>query len=299
MKDNNDMLHGGKLKPDFYDSWALYFTKFIKAYQKEGIKIWGTTIQNEPMAKQIWESCIYTAEEETEFLKNHLGPTMVKEGLQNVKLIVWDHNRDLMYQRAQTYFNDPEAAKYAWGIGFHWYEGWSGGNSMYDNVRRVYEAFPGKNIFFTEGCNDTFDSSKYYNWSLGEKYGQSMINDFNNGMVGFTDWNVLLDETGGPNHVKNFCFAPIHADTRTGELIYTNAYYYIGHFSKFITPGAKRIVSSATRSQLLTTAFKNADGKTVVIVMNQGSVKTPYNLWVNGKAAQVTALPHSIATLIF
>lgn len=126
-----------------------------------------------------------------------------------------------------------------------------------------------------------------------------MINDFNNGMVGFTDWNVLLDETGGPNHVENFCFAPVHADTKSGKIIYTNAYYYIGHFSKFITPGAKRIISSASRSQLLTTAFKNPDGKIAVIVMNQGDIRTPYMLWVKGSAVQLTAHPHSIATLIF
>jgi len=299
MKDNNDMLHGGKLKPEFYHSWAMYFTKFIKAYEKEGIPVWGATVQNEPMAKQRWESCIYTAEEEKDFLKNHLGPMMVKEGLKNKKLIVWDHNRDLMYQRALTYFNDPEAAKYIWGIGFHWYEDWSGGTPMYDNVRRVNEAFPDKNIFFTEGCAESFDAARYNVWSLGEEYGRSMITDFNNGMVGFTDWNILLDETGGPNHVQNFCFAPVHGDTKTGKLIYTNAYYYIGHFSKFINPGAKRIISSSSRSQLLTTAFKNGDGKTVVIVMNQSNIKTPYNLWLNGKAAELTALPHSIATLIF
>ncbi len=299
MKDNNDMLHGGKLRSEFHDSWAMYYTKFIKAYEKEGVPVWGISIQNEPMAKQRWESCIYTGEEERDFLKEHLGPTMVKEGLKDKKIIVWDHNRDLVYQRAQTYFNDPEAAKYIWGIGFHWYEDWSGGTPMYDNLRRVYESYPDKNIFFTEGCAESFDSTRYNAWVLGEEYGRSMINDFNNGMVGFTDWNILLDEKGGPNHVQNFCFAPVHGDTRTGQLIYTNAYYYIGHFSKFIKPGAKRIISSSSRSQLLTTAFKNEDGKIVVIVMNQGSIKTPYNLWINGKAAECVALPHSISTLIF
>ena len=106
-------------------------------------------------------------------------------------------------------------------------------------------------------------------WALGERYGRSMINDFNNGMSGFTDWNILLDETGGPNHVGNFCFAPVHADTKTGTLTYTNAYYYIGHFSKFIKPGAKRIISAPSRSQLLSTAFINKDGKVAVVVMNQ------------------------------
>jgi glucosylceramidase len=299
MKDNNDMLHGGKLKKEFYPTWADYFIKFIKTYEKEGVNIWGVSIQNEPMATQRWESCLYTAEEEKDFLKNNLGPSFEKAGLSNKKIIVWDHNRDLMYQRAQTYFSDPVVAKYAWGMGFHWYEDWSGGTPMYDNVKRVHESFPNEHLLFTEGCAESFNVSRYYAWVLGEKYAKSMINDFNNGMEGFTDWNVLLDETGGPNHVGNFCFAPVHADTRTGELIYTNAYYYIGHFSKFIKPGAKRISSSASRSQLMTTAFKNPDGKVVVIVMNQSDKAASYNLWVNGKAAVTEALPHSISTLIF
>jgi glucosylceramidase len=299
MKDNNDMLHGGKLKPDFYDSWAMYYTRFIKEYEKEGVPVWGITIQNEPMATQKWESCIYSGEEERDFLKNHLGPTMHKEGLADKKIIVWDHNRDLIYQRAQTYFNDPEASRYIWGIGFHWYEDWSGGLPMYENLKRVHESFPDKHLFFTEGCAESFNASRYNAWVLGEEYGRSMINDFNNGMVGFTDWNIILDETGGPNHVQNFCFAPVHGDTKTGQLIYTNSYYYIGHFSRFITPGAKRISSTASRSQLLTTAFRNEDGKTVVIVMNQGGAKFPYYLWINGKAAEATALPHSINTLVF
>ena len=152
---------------------------------------------------------------------------------------------------------------------------------------------------FTEGCVEKFDANRLTDWKLGERYGKSMINDFNNGMAGFTDWNILLDETGGPNHVGNFCFAPIHADTKTGELIYTNAYYYIGQFSKYIQPGAKRITSAASRSQLLTTAFKNPDGKTIVVVMNQDDKETPFFLWVKGKAAEVNALPHSISTLVF
>lgn len=299
MKSNNNMLQGGSLLPFYYSSWANYYTKFIKSYEKEGLPIWGISIQNEPMATQRWESCIYSAEQERDFLRDYLGPTMKKEGLKSKKIIVWDHNRDLIYQRAQTYFDDPKAAKYIWGIGFHWYEDWSGGQPMYDNIRRVYESYPGKNIFFTEGCTESFNASRYNAWELGEEYGRSLINDFNNGMVGFTDWNILLDETGGPNHVQNFCFAPVHADTRTGELIYTNAYYYIGHFSKFVQVGAKRIACSASRSQLLTTSFRNPDGSIVLIVMNQSKEKTPYFIWVNGKAVELNILPRSIQTVVF
>jgi glucosylceramidase len=299
MKDNNNMLQGGKLKPEFYQSWANYYVKYINSLEKDGVPVWGLSIQNEPMAKQTWESCIYTAEEERDFLKKFLGPTMHKAGLEDKNIIMWDHNRDLIYQRAQTYFSDPEVAKYAWGIGFHWYEDWSGGVPVFDNVRRVHEAFPDENILFTEGCAESFNAERYNAWVLGEEYGRSMIHDFNNGSVGWTDWNILLDEFGGPNHVGNFCFAPMHADTKTGKLTYTNSFYYIGHFSKFIRPGAKRVIASPSRSQLIATAFKNPDGSVVVVVMNESDIKTDYKLWVNGKAVPVTSLPHSIATLVF
>jgi glucosylceramidase len=298
MKDNNDMLHGGKLKPDFYDTWALYYTKFIKSYEKEGIPIWGITIQNEPMATQRWESCIYSAEDERDFLKNHLGPTVEKEGLTDVNIIVWDHNRDLMVQRALAIFDDPDAARYAWGMGYHWYEDWTGGQQIFSNVGLVHQMYPDKHLLFTEGCPESFNPGRYHYWGLGEEYGYSIINDFNNGTEGWTDWNILLDETGGPNHVRNFCFAPVHADTRTGELIFTNSYYYIGHFSKFIRPGAKRILCACSRSQLLTTAFINENGSVAIVVMNQTGKKINYNLCFGISSAKIISLPHSIQTLI-
>ncbi len=298
MKDNNDMLHGGKLKPAFYQSWSDYFVKFINAYEAEGIPVWGISVQNEPMATQKWESCIYTATEERDFIKNYLGPALAKAGMGGKKLIAWDHNRDLIYQRASTILSDPEAAKYVWGIGFHWYETWTGGGNIFDNVKRVSEAFPDKNLIFTEGCAESFTFSRMNDWKWGEVYGRNMVNDFNNGTVGWTDWNILLDETGGPNHVQNLCFAPMHANTKTGELYYLSSFYYIGHFSKFIRPGAKRIISSASRGQLITTAFLNTDGKIAVIVMNQGDDKIPYRIWISGQAAETTSLPHSIQTLV-
>jgi len=298
MKDNNSVTDGGHLKPEFDQSWANFYIKFIKTYEAKGIPIWGLTLQNEPMATQRWESCIYSAEDERDFIKNYLGPTLQKAGMADKKLIAWDHNRDLIYQQASTILEDPAAAKYIWGIGFHWYETWTGGPMLFDNVKMVNQAFPGKNLIFTEGCKEKFSFDSLKNWSLGERYGYSMINDFNSGATGWTDWNILLDENGGPNHTGNFCFAPVHADTRNGQLIYTNAHYYIGHFSKFIRPGARRIAASSNRTTLQTTAFVNKDGSMVVVVMNTTDKPMSYHLCLKGKAAVTESLPHSIATLI-
>src|SRR5438445_10589708 len=179
MKDNNSMLKGGKLRLEFYQPWANYFAKFIKAYEKEGVPIWGVTIQNEPMATQRWESCIFTAEDERDFLKNNLGPTFAKAGLSGKKIIVRDQNRDMITQRASTILSDPNAAKYVWGIGFHWYENWSGGLQMLENVAQVQAMYPEKNLLFTEGSIEKFNSANYQSWPNAERYGRSMINDFN------------------------------------------------------------------------------------------------------------------------
>jgi len=224
---------------------------------------------------------------------------MKKEGLGDKKIVVWDHNRDLMNDRANVIFSDPEASKYAWGMGFHWYESWAGGVSMFDNVRKVKEVYPTKNLLFTEGCVESFDAKKYQFWANGERYGISMINDFNNGTVGWTDWNILLDQNGGPNHVGNFCFAPIHADINSGELIYTPSYYYIGHFSKFIRPDAKRVSTAVSRSSLLSTSFLNTDGKMVTVVMNQSDKEITYNLIIASEKTIIVIPAHAIQTLVY
>jgi glucosylceramidase len=293
MKSNEDMLHGGSLLREDYAPWANYFAKFIQAYEKEGVPIWGMTVQNEPMANQIWESCIFSAQEECDFVKV-LGPTLKHNGLKDKKILIWDHNRGMMFQRAEGILDDPIAAKYVWGMGFHWYV-----NDSFDNVKRVAETYPKIKLMLTEGCLSPFDFKRLGEWQWGETYAKSMVNDFNNGAVGWTDWNVLLDTMGGPNHVNNFCFAPIHADTSTGQLYYMNSYYYIGHFSKFIRPGARRIISSPTTDLLLSTAFLNPDGKIAVVVVNLGDKEQPFSLWNAGKAATTTSPAHSIMTLVF
>jgi glucosylceramidase len=294
MKTNNHMLQGGKLKPEYAQTWAEYFVKFTSEYEKEGIPIWGYTVQNEPMAVQTWESCIYTAEEERDFVKNHLGPTLHKAGLSDKKLVVWDHNRGIMYQRAKVVYDDPEASKYVWGTGFHWYVG-----DHFENVKLHNEAFPDKKLLFTEGCVYPFNYQELDQWHWGERYGESILNDLNNSTVGWIDWNILLDETGGPNHVHNYCFAPLVGNTQTGELIYMNSYYYLGHFSKFIRPGAQRIVCSSNYDDLQATAMVNPDGSLVVVALNLTDAAIAYKIWINGKAMDAMLAPHAISTVVF
>jgi glucosylceramidase len=299
MKSNNNMLRGGKLLPEYYDSWAKYYTKFIEAYESEGMPIWGISIQNEPMATQRWESMIYTAQEERDFLKNHLGPAMEKAGYGDKNIVVWDHNRDLLTDRANVILDDPEAYKYVWGVGYHWYETWTGGDSMHDNLAAVKESYPDIELLFTEGTVEGFREDRYQYWPNAERYARSMIKDFNIGTVGWTDWNLLLDHTGGPNHVSNFCFAPIHADTRTGELIYTPTYYYIGHFSKFIRPEAKRISTSSSRSVLLATSFINTDNQIATVVMNETDEAIDYHFLADMQQVTLTIPARSMQTLVY
>ncbi|RPH92166.1 MAG: glucosylceramidase [Calditrichaeota bacterium] len=294
MKTNNDMLHGGKLKPEYYPTWADYLVRFIQEYEKEGLSIWGLAVQNETEAAQIWESCVYSAEEERDFVRDFLGPTLRGKGMPHIRIVIWDHNRALMYHRAKTIYDDSEAAKYVWGTGFHWYYG-----DHFDNVRLVHEAFPDKNLLFTEGCVYPFDQSKLSEWHWGERYAKSMIMDLNNWTAGWIDWNLLLNEYGGPNHVANYCFAPIIADTRSGELFYMNSYYYIGHFSKFIRPGAKRIVCTLNSDSLLATAFINPNGKIAIVVLNLTEKNVEFQLSFITEGAYLISTARSIMTILY
>jgi glucosylceramidase len=295
MKTNGQMNFGGKLKPEYRDAWARYYARYVKAYQEEGIPIWGLSVQNEPEATQTWDSCIFTGEEERDFVRDYLGPTLKTEGLGHLRLIIWDHNRDRMFERAKVVLDDPQAAQYVWGTGFHWYVG-----DHFDNVQRVHDAYPDKALLFTEGCQEGGPHTG--EWGLGERYAHSIINDLNRWTVGWVDWNLLLNEEGGPNHVGNYCSAPILADTRLCTLegvMLQSSYYYIGHFSRFIRPGAERIISAPTLDELETTAFRNANGEIAVVVMNRTDAAIPFALKYNHRAAMTEALAHSITTYRF
>jgi len=291
MKTTGRMNEGGSLKPECREAWAKYYVRFIQEYRKEGVPIWGLTVQNEPASVQKWDSCVYTAEEERDFVRDHLGPALHGAGMQDVKLLFWDHNRDKIYERAKVMLDDPEAAKYIWGTGFHWYS-----TDGFNNVARVHEAWPDKALIFTEGCQEGTELME--SWLLGERYGRSIIADLNNWTAGWMDWNLLLDETGGPNHVGNLCIAPVIADTRTGELRYQSSYYYLGHFSRFIKPGAKRLLTASAFDTLEAVAARNPDGSVAAVVMNREERYWAFTLSLGGEEVRVNAPPRSIITAV-
>jgi glucosylceramidase len=135
-------------------------------------------------------------------------------------------------------------------------------------------------------------------WKWGEINGRSLMMDLNNGAAGWVGWNVILDEQGGPNHVGNYCMAPIICDTKSGELTYMNSFYYLGHFSRFIRPGAKRIICSSNWDDLMATAFLHPDGTVAVVVLNQTDVDIPFHVWIDNRAVTSNSPAHSIETLV-
>ncbi|MER2598520.1 MAG: glycoside hydrolase family 30 protein [Caldilineales bacterium] len=292
MKTNGQMTGGGKLKPEWRHLWAEYYCRYIQAYVAEGIPVWGISVQNEPEAVQAWESCLYTAEEERDFVRDYLGPALVHHNLDAVRLLIWDHNRDHMVERAATVFNDPEAARYVWGTAFHWYEG-----DNFCNVQAVHDLFPAKQLLFTEGCQEGGPHAG--DWALAERYAHSLINDLNRWTVGWIDWNLLLDTTGGPNHTGNLCSAPVLADTVTGELHYQSSYYALGHFSRFVQPGARRILCAVSTDALQAAAFCNPDGSIAVVVLNRSDQAGTLALVVDNTPALAECLPHSLATFLW
>ncbi|WED23884.1 hypothetical protein L3Q72_21875 [Vibrio sp. JC009] len=295
MKTNGEMNNGGKLKAEYRQAWALYYCKYIQSMQEEGITISAITIQNEPAATQVWDSCIYTAEEERDFVRDYLGPTLQAEGLGHIKIVCWDHNRAEAYDRAQKMFDDAVASQYVYGIGIHWYMG-----DNYDNLKLINDIYPDKKIWFTEGCQEC--GPHIGDWNVGERYAHSMINDLNHNSSAWCDWNLFLDETGGPNHVQNLCSAPIIGDTANDDIIFNPSYYYFGHFSKFIKRGARRVAIATTSDDLEATAFVNPDGETVVVLMNRLDKEVVYALNKSEKnadrGAYIRMPARSIQTLI-
>jgi len=291
MKSNGQMNQGGHLLPQYRQAWARCYVRFIQEYAAEGVPIWAVSVQNEPAATQTWDSCIYSAEEERDFVRDFLGPELAQADLGHVKIVIWDHNRDHLAERASVVYSDPDAAKYVWGAGFHWY-----GEPHFEQVQLTHDAWPDKQLLFTEGCQEGGPHAG--SWDLGERYAHNIINDLNRWTVGWIDWNLLLDETGGPNHVGNLCSAPILIDRANDALMHQSSYYYLGHFSRFIKPGARRVLCAASRQDLESTAFINPDGTVTVVVMNRTEASVRFMLCLDGEAVASELPPHSIATYL-
>jgi glucosylceramidase len=291
MKTTGAMNGGGRLRPDCRAAWAQCFVRFILAYQAEGVPVWGVSVQNEPMASQRWDSCLYSAEEERDFVRDHLGPALQQAGLGEVKIVIWDHNRDGLVERASVVYADPEAARYVWGAGFHWYV-----EDQFDQVQLTHDAWPDKQLLFTEGCQEGGPHAG--SWALGERYARSMIQDLNHWTVGWIDWNLLLDDQGGPNHVGNLCSAPMLAATQADQLLPQSSYAYIGHFTRFVRPGAQRVLCAANQQVLECSAFLHADGTVATVVMNRSESPVRFVLRIDHQRVCIALPAHAITTCL-
>lgn len=292
MKTNGEMNHGGKLKEEYRKLWAEYICRYIKDCREDGIPVNMITIQNEPEATQEWDSCRYSAVEEMEFVRDYLGPVMKEQGLSDVEIYIWDHNKEIMYERAKDILKDEKAAEYIAGVGFHWYTG-----DHFEAVSLVREQYPDKELLFTEGCVEYsrfMDSNDVYK---AEMYAHDILGNLNAGMNGYIDWNLVLDEKGGPNHVNNLCAAPIMCDCNSGTYEKRLSYYYVGHFSKYIHCGARRIAVTKYTDQIEVTAFLNPDGEKVVVLLNKQNSDIPVVLREYGKGSELIVKAHSIVTL--
>lgn len=291
MKTNNDRNHGGKLKPEFRQMWADYICHYIKEYNNRGLIVKRITIQNEPMAVQTWDSCIYSSEEEKEFLKDYLYPAFIKNGLSDIKINIWDHNKEIMYERAKDIIDD-ETDKMVGGIAFHWYTG-----DHFEAVSLVRDTYPDKELIFTEGCVEysRFDAGELPN---AQMYAHDIIGNINHGMNAFIDWNVLLDSKGGPNHVNNYCDAPMMYDVDKKELKKKLSYYYIHHLSHYIKPGAKRVAVTKYTDKLEVTAFKNLDGSVIAVILNRSGNDMPVVIRMDGGSGEFMSPANSIVTVV-
>lgn len=302
MKENEIAIRGGALKEEYKPVWARYYAKYIKAMREEGINISAITVQNEPNAKQPWESCSYSPEDERDFIENYLDPILDEEGLSDIKIMIWDHNKERVYDRSKRIFTSEKVKNRVWGVAYHWYSG-----DHFEGLRLVHEKY-GKQLVSTEICGSIRENPLY----LAERYGEELFGDFSNFTTAFCDWNLMLSEKGGPFHNRSSsttsvagiifedksrgCHAPIIYNTESKELIYTPIYYYIGHFSKFVERGAKRIATTKYNKNIKTIAFKNPDGKLVVIAMNLSEREMPAVIRHNDVCTKTIMEPHSIMT---
>ena len=292
MKTNGEMNHGGLLKKEYYSMWADMIVKYIDEYEKLGIKISRLTIQNEPAAVQLWDSCVYTATEEAEFAVGFLRPALDKSNHKDIKINIWDHNKEIMLERARESFSVPGADAAIDGIAFHWYSG-----DHFEVLQETGREFSEKELIFTEGCVEYSRYASDNQVRHAEMYAHDIIGNFKAGMNAFIDWNMILDEKGGPNHVGNYCDAPIMCDTATDTIDVKLSYYYIGQFSRFIKPGAKRMLTSSFNKNIEAVGFLNPDGEKVLVLLNASEQDMEFIVTDKTNSCPMNLEKHSIMTI--
>ena len=294
MKTNGSRLHGGQLKPEHYDRWAEYICRYLREFARLGAHPAFLSSQNEPKASQTWDSCLFSAEEERAFLRDHLCPALVRNGLEQVQLLIWDHNKERAFDRALQILGDPETEKKVAGIAVHWYSG-----DHFEALQLIRDRFPDKKIVFSEACVEYSLYKTDNQLRNARMYAHEIIGDLNHGLSLFLDWNLLLDEQGGPNHVGNYCDAPVMYDTKTGELRKNLSFDYIGHFSRFIRPGARRVGVSRFGDRIEVTAAQNPDGSVCAVAMNPSDETLSFSLRLNDRVWPVVLEGDSISTFVF
>ncbi|MFD1062243.1 glycoside hydrolase family 30 beta sandwich domain-containing protein [Winogradskyella litorisediminis] len=322
MKDNNDWV-GGKLLPKYYDTWALFFSKYTKSYEDLGIPIWGFTVENEPHGNgNNWESMHYSPEEMTDFVQNYLGPKLEADGYGDKVILGYDQNRAGIKEWVDVMYATEESSKYYDGTAIHWYE--STYEVFPEDLQYAHKKAPNKYLIETEGCIDSQvpvwkDDAWYYKkeatdwgwdwapedqkylhpkYSPFDRYARDIIGCLNNWVDGWVDWNMVLDKQGGPNWFKNWCVAPIIVDPDKDEVYYTPLYYVMTHFSKYIRPNAEVIGVENLNKDLQITAAKNPDGSLAVVVFNEGETSQNFNLKLNQKSKNIQISARALQTII-
>ena len=322
MKDNNKWV-GGKLLPKYYDTWALFFSKYITAYKNEGIDIWGFTVENEPHGNgNNWESMHYTPKEMTDFVQFHLGPRLEKDGYGNKIILGYDQNRAGLQEWVDEMYRDDNSSKYFDGTAIHWYE--STYDFFPDALQYAHNKAPNKYLIETEGCvdseipkwqdDDWYWSKEATDWGWDwapekdkhlhpkyapvNRYARDIIGCLNNWVDGWIDWNMVLDKQGGPNWFKNWCVAPVIVDPKKDEVYFTPIYYTMAHFSKYIRPEAEIIGVEKSDDELMVTAAKNIDGSIAVIIFNEGINPKSFTLSLGKKETEISINAQAIQTIL-
>lgn len=295
MKTNGQKNGGGKLKPEYNALWAKYICRFITEYQKRGVDFKMLSLQNEPKAVQIWDSCVWDASEEREYLRRHLVPELRRCGLDAIEVFIWDHNKERALERAQAILCDDEMLGIVAGTAVHWYSG-----DHFEELEMLRRLYPEKRVIFSEGCVEykIYERGNYLR--SAQMYAHEIIGDLNAGADAFIHWSLVFDPSGGPNHVNNLCEPVVFCDWENHSFTRLLPYYYIGHFSRHIHPGAVRICSSRYTEKLEVTAFQNPDGQRVAVVLNKTAEPVPFVLREGDAAALRHTIPgDAIATILY